>query len=63
MASNWTVYLPDRREPVYYPSSLTTDEVRQVAIGSGHTSVDGASMEVNGAVITFRRPTGGNKGF
>lgn len=63
MASgNWTVYVPDSRNAITLPASLTTEEVRQTLVGTGYTSVETAEMTISGNTITFRRPQGGTKG-
>ena len=63
-SSTWTVYVPDRSEPIRnVPRSLTIDEVRQTLTASGFTSVQTAEVSTSGDTITFRRPSGGSKGI
>ena len=60
--SQWTVRVPDR-SPMYFEGSLTPDEIKSVLVSTGHTNVGTAEMVINGREITFRRPSGGTKGF
>jgi len=61
-AEQYTVYVPDREAPFYFPSTMTHEEVRMSLAGTGHTSVENAEMVVSGNVIRFRRVQGGTKG-
>lgn len=61
---NYTIYVPDRTDPVRLPVSLTIDEVRQSLVGMGYTSVETAELLIeSGNVLRFRRPVGGTKGL
>jgi hypothetical protein len=62
-ATQFTVYVPDRSAPFYFPQTLTPEEIRQALVSTGHTSVSSAEMVLSGSTITFRRPTGGTKGL
>ena len=57
------VFIPDVVEPKNLPDSLTAEEVREVVVGMGYTSVENADIvtAADGS-ITFRRPSGGTKG-
>lgn len=62
--SSWTAYVPDQsRSFGPFPGSLTPEEVRQALVATGHTSVQGAEMVIDGSVIKFRRVQGGSKGL
>lgn len=61
--SRWTVYVPDRTEPFYFQTTLTAEEVRGALESTGYPSVRTAEMVINAQTITFRRPSGGTKGF
>lgn len=60
----WNVYVPDSVAPLRFSKSLTAEEVKHSLVQSGRSSVEGTTMEVSvdGNTITFKRPTGGNKG-
>lgn len=63
--SQYIVNVPDRSTPLYYPSSLTHEEVRATAVASGFTAVETAELIVSpdGRTLTFRRVAGGTKGL
>ena len=61
-ANQYTVYVPDQREALYFPTSFSPEEVRQALVSGGRSSVGTAELVVSGNTLTFRRPAGGTKG-
>ena len=61
----YTIYIPDRTTPLYYPASMTQEEVRGALVGSGYTAVETAELVVEngGRTLRFRRVAGGTKGL
>lgn len=65
-SAQYTVYLPDSNAPKYFSKNLSPIEVRDALISSGvGTGLASATitLEQNGDVIRFSRPTGGTKGL